>query len=271
MKAVISSTYDDQYFFFLPITTWLWNKLGVDVICFLPEPKDEDGYKEKRLLVSVTLKKTQSNGTWHFFSAPEHKQATYAQCSRLFGACLDMPEDDEILITSDIDMGLFKIPRNDRHHFVVVGMDLVPTGQVPMCYLSATKKEWKRRFEIGYKSHQQCLDEMLGHEEMLDMRGNLWSRDQEHAANMIFKGVNHCIQVYRARQGTQFADHRIDRDDAYFMDRLSPHVIDYHFHRPGYTDENIEKIISVIQYFYPNEDLTWIREYQQKYKILING
>jgi hypothetical protein len=53
------------------------------------------------------------------------------------------------------------------------------------------------------------------------------------------------------------------------MERLSPDILDYHAHRPGYTDENFEKIISVIQYFYPNDDLSWMRSYQQEYKKLL--
>ena len=40
MKAILSSTYDDKYLWNLPLVTWCWNKLGIDVICFLPEPNN---------------------------------------------------------------------------------------------------------------------------------------------------------------------------------------------------------------------------------------
>ena len=36
-KAVISSTYNDIYLWNIPLVTWAWNRLGVDVICFMPQ------------------------------------------------------------------------------------------------------------------------------------------------------------------------------------------------------------------------------------------
>lgn len=37
MKAIISTTYSDQYLWYLPLTVWAWNKLGVDVVCFIKD------------------------------------------------------------------------------------------------------------------------------------------------------------------------------------------------------------------------------------------
>lgn len=274
MKAIISTTYDDQYLFFLPITTWLWNKLGVDVICFMPYKNTGNTF----MLVSKTLTELPNKrDNWIYnFDCPEHKEATYAQCSRLYAACLDLPEG-EIIITSDVDMGLFKIPRGaDGNIFTVLGSDLTPESQVPMCYLSGTVADWRDIFKINGRPYQQCLDDLLGHIEAQHYRGNFWSKDQEEAANKLNEinkiGVSvpkDIRYVHRARPGTQFASRRIDRDDAYYMDRLSPDIIDYHMHRPGYTDDNFNKILSVIKYFYPNEDLTWMKEYQQQYKALL--
>ena len=129
MKAIISSTYDDQYLFYLPITIWLCNKLGVDVICFMPY-KDISG--KKFMLVSDILTKMPNNSgnNWIYsFDCPEHKEATYAQCSRLYASCLNLPED-EILITSDIEMAIFTLFEYNTEcntKFSIFGADLVPT------------------------------------------------------------------------------------------------------------------------------------------------
>jgi len=276
VKAVISTTYDDKYLFFLPITTWLWNKLGVDVICFIPfGGRDNDNGGGKRVLyltnkmsfVRNTLYRESLICSIHTFNAPEHKEATYAQCARLYAASLDLPGNEK-LIVSDIDMLFFnkELLEGTTDYFIyVIGNDLVPNGQYPMCYLIGTAGIWREA--IGKGTYQEHLDNLLGNIEDQHMRGNYWGKDQETS----FELVNKVPHVFRPRTNGQnpFAQNRIDRDDAYFLERLSPDTIDYHMHRPGYEDDNFQKIIQVISYFYPNEDLTWMIEYQQIYKSLM--
>ncbi len=73
----------------------------------------------------------------------------------------------------------------------------------------------------------------------------------------------------RAKEGTQFSTRRVDRDDSFFMDRLNSDIIDYHCHRPAFEDDKFEKMMSVIKYFYPNDDLSWMKDFQQQYKQLL--
>ena len=282
MKAIISSTYDDKYLYFLPIVTWLWNKLGVDVICFLPYRLDKTTYPVKTGIEGDDLRYTINDPRFglivntcyaqnlklqkHFFTCPEHKEATYAQCSRLYAACLDLPED-EVLITSDIDMGIFKIP-DYAGFFSIFGTDLVPPNQYPMCYVSAEVKQWRLAIGVG-KTYQEQLDLLLGEIDCDNMKANYWAKDQETLFNLL-KNSGAKIEMNRAKTGTQFATNRIDRDDSFWRERLSPDIIDCHFWRPGYTDENFSKTLELLQYFYPNEDFTWIVEYTQAYKKLVN-
>ncbi len=279
MKAIISSTYDDQYLFFLPITTWCWNKLNVDVICFMPSGyatiERERGFikgvypdgNKRSYLVNDTLVKNNLSCRIHYFNAPKHKQATYAQCSRLYGACLDLP-DDEILISSDIDMTVFKLPPipSKEYDFTVFGSDLTPAGQYPICYVSGMKWVWKAYF-YAYKTFQVCLDNLLGDIECENFRGNYWAKDQEHLFNSL--SIAKVEHFKRAREGTQFASLRYDRDDAYILDRLSPETIDFHMNRPGYEDGNFEIILKILQYHYPHDDLSWMKQYQEEYKRLL--
>ncbi len=85
MKAILSTTYDDQYLFYLPITTWAWNRLGIKVISYVVGDKY---ISPKWELVFNTLhdQKMQINNFLIF--STEDKQATYAQCSRLYAAAL---------------------------------------------------------------------------------------------------------------------------------------------------------------------------------------
>jgi hypothetical protein len=266
MKAIISTTYDSKYLFFLPIVAWCWRKLGVDVICFAPNTQNQ---KDIILLNRVSdFMPDGGEGTMVFFSAPEHKQATYAQCSRLYGACLDLPEN-EVLITSDIDMAVFKIPPHEEMFWdalTIHGGDLVPPSQYPMCYASATVKDWRSVMKVNNRTYQQCLDDLLGHIEAEHFRGNYWGKDQEELYN---KAHETAIVLPRARAGTQFASNRYDRDDAYILDRLSPDTVDFHMNRPGFEDGNFEIILKILQYHYPSDDLSWMKTYQEEYKKLL--
>ena len=267
MKTTISTTYDDLYLFFLPLCCWCWNKLVVDVVCFVPFGSFTGKFK---LVTETIIKHRQSDSNCiTYFSASEDKKATYSQCSRLYAASLDLPED-EVLITADVDMLTFGDYLNQYDGNVqLFGADLLEGEQMyPLCYCSATVKQWREFMRIG-RSYQQELDKVLGSIECENMRGNYWCKDQE----LLFERLNQSklpvTKHNRAKQPERFATNRIDRDDQFWEQRLSPNIIDYHCHRPGYTDENFEKILTVIQYFYPNEDLTWMKEYQQQYKKLM--
>lgn len=274
MKVIISSTLDDKYLFYLPITTFCWNKIGIDVICFLPKLNPEQAnYKNdysKYALVRETNYKNNLSINRVSFESPQHKEATYAQVSRLYAAALDLPED-EILVTSDIDMLVLNenYIKQKLADFDIFGSDLVPEKQIPLCYISASVKNWRIAMRINGRTYQQCLDELVGVIECQDFRGNQWSLDQHTAYNYISSSPMFIHHHLRARQGTQFATHRYDRDDMYAFDKLTTETVDAHLPRPGYTEENFEKIMTILECYFPNDNLEWIREYRNEYVKLI--
>lgn len=265
MKAIISSTYDDQYFFFVPIVKWCWRKIGVEPIFLFPFSHN---YSESDRFGLIC--KTGDSAFCAAFSAEEHKVPTYAQCSRLYASALDFIPPNEYLIISDIDMVVFNNPfvnidiaaDNDIDIF---GADLVPQGQFPMCYIGAKAKTFNRIFNPDNLTLQRCLDNLLGDIECENMRGNFWSKDQETAYNEITKHADHAFLHNRARPGTQFADNRYDRDDAFLLDRLSPNTIDFHMPRPGYEESNFSIILAVLKYHYPLESFDWLVDYRDNY------
>lgn len=278
-KAIISTTYSNTYLYFLPIVTFCWNRLGVDVICFMPEIKDffkfESGIlteidfdNDKRVkLINETMIHKGMKFSMPRFSAPEHKEATYAQCLRNYASCLDLPEDT-LLVSSDVDMALFKIPEYiDNGKFSIFGYDLVPQGQYPQCYVTAPVKAWREAFNLNGKTYQQAIDELLGDDECQDYRGCRWSVDQEQSFLHI-KDTNPNL-IPRAKEGTQFSTLRYDRDDSYILDRLSPDTIDFHINRPGYEDKNFEIILTILKYHFLDEDFQWLIDFTNAYKQLI--
>jgi hypothetical protein len=262
MKAVVSTTYDDKYLFFLPIITWCWNRLGVDIICFMPDNKSNILNAEKLDVCINALPDFGRNEWHHTFKCPEHKEATYAQCSRLYAASLEFPEDT-MLIVSDVDMAVFNKPPTDYRYFNVLGVDLVPERQFPMCYVSAREQLWREYFVKG-RTLQKCLDDLLGDIECESFRGNYWGKDQETLFSEMPK--NGLLSTHqRARFGTQFASNRADRDDINWRSYCGPDLIDAHLWRPGYTDENFANILELLQTQYPAENFDWLRAYKNEY------
>lgn len=274
MKSVISCTADEKYSYFIPIVTWAWNRLGVGVILFLPESSKRD----KKIQLGLNCMNYGYKENHHYyFDMPKHKEATAAQCVRLYGACLDLPED-EVLITSDIDMAVFKVPEIKGGGFSVVGTDLVPEKQLPICYISATVGTWRDYFNLKSKTYQQCLDSLLGKIECESFRGNYWGKDQEEAflrisgeGDLYKKSIERKFYhpINRSNGQNQFAQNRYDRDDQFILDRLSPDTIDFHMPRPGYEDKNFQIILTILKYHYPDENFDWLISYTNDYKKIL--
>lgn len=264
MKCVIATTFNDTYLWNLPLVTWCWNKLGIGVICFMPYKKTT---KVHFVLETVHANCKEDNRAIGFV-AHEHKEATYAQCARLYASSLDLPKD-EVLITGDVDMAVFgDYLKQKVASFDIFGYDLTPDTQYPICYISASVKDWRNAMDINGKTYQQCLDETVGKIECDHFRGNQWSLDQ----GTVFNKVSQVSDKYlhgRARPGTQFAGNRVDRDDINWRAYVNENLVDAHLWRPGYTDANFANILELMQMKYPKEDFTWLINYNNRYKELL--
>lgn len=267
MTAIISITHDDNYLFFLPLVAWSWNKIGCDVVVIGPELGTETTDDRIELIIDTRWEQDISMH-WVGFNSPVEKEATYAQCSRLYASCFRrLLPDDEILITADVDMAVlgkeyFDSAKDGGIH--VYGADLVPDQQFPMCYVAMTAATWREVMCIGEgESLQTKLDELLGDLECEHFRGNYWSKDQETIYNHLVGGRWNVMKHNRAKLPHQFATRRADRDG--WPEEIPSGLIDAHLPRPGYTDDNFQKIMNLFNTYYPNDDLQWMVDYRNKY------
>jgi len=268
VKAVISSTYDNQYMYFIPICVWLWNRLGVEVICFMPLDMSDGERNLKFGFIEGTMDRQKMKYQIELFDCPKHKEATYAQCSRLYAGALDLPSD-EMLMTSDIDMAVFNMPSFNEDGFSVTGFDLVPETQFPICYITAKKSLWQFIMNRGHGSYQECLDDLLGGIECESFRGNYWGKDQETAYSQISTSPINIHKFNRSNGENQFAQNRVDRDDINWRAYVNENLIDAHLWRPGYTEEAHTNIMELLTTMYPLDDFTWLEIYNQQYKKLL--
>ena len=88
MKTIISTTYNDNYLFFLPITTWSWNKLGVDVICFMPKEMTQNDSDKINLQENI-FKKIYSKNYW---GSDQTVSGPGSNLINTTNICIDLPK-----------------------------------------------------------------------------------------------------------------------------------------------------------------------------------
>ena len=263
MKAIYSSTYDPLYSFFIPIAAYSWLKLGVTSEVFMPVPNQAKDVELLQFMQHV-IHQYVLPVRFHSFTAPEHKQATYTQAARLFGGTLPGIHEEELLITTDVDMAVFSRELVDQDFKIHVwGNDLVPPGQLAMCYVSMPKWKWRKVMRCDNDSYQQLLDLALGSIECESFRGNYWGFDQEVLWSKI--SAHDYTTHMRAYPGTQFASHRVDRDDAFWHNKIGPGLIDAHLWRPGYEPKNFDNIMELFRRVYPGDNMDWLIDYRNKF------
>lgn len=261
MTAVLSVTNNDFYAYPLPIVAWSWHKVGIKTIVFHP---DTDGGKV------VLAKKYCPNTKFYSFKCEERKEATYAQVSRLFGATVCK---EGVLIIGDADLAVFGDEFNSflDGDLRILGGDLLSdeTNQYPMCFTGMSFDKWQSIFELHGKSLQEALDETVGKLESVTFRGDFWGFDQWYLRKKIQDSGVSPIIVNRAKYPERFATRRLDRDDAFLLHRINLDIIDYHLPRPAYEENNFNQIMTVLKYFYPNDDFGWLIDYRNEYLKLI--
>lgn len=266
MRAILSCTADDLYSFSMPFAVYGWKLIGVDCIVFVPmDNYDASDSAVFRLGMAMGMCSKIASGTeFRRFVAPPEKVITYAQCIRLYAAAHGT--DADIFITSDADMCVFNgnfWQQFDYNGAInIIGSDLVPEGQVPMCYIAAPVVGWRHFMQIGVRSAQQCVDDLLAHLEAEHFRGNYWSKDQETAYHEIHSAPYPIVRHNRAKPGTQFATCRADRDGWH----VTHDIIDAHLPRPGWTPENFAKIKELFAIMYPETDHSWMDEFHAEFE-----
>lgn len=260
MISVLSATEHDFYAIPLPFAVYSWWKIGVRCIVFVPSgdnPKLELAHKY--CVNSCEL---------YEFQAEEKRIPTFSQVSRIFGAAIPMLDKEETMITGDSDLCVFSdyFKQLDDGRIHVVGHDLTPTDQYPMCFISMPVHEWINVMGIN-KSYQEHLAELINPIEGTNIRGEQWSFDQWKIKRQLDLS-NKPIIFHKRSDGTNcFAKQRADRDS---WQNFNPYdIIDAHLPRPLTIEENFNKVYKLFKIKYPDDNLDWMIEFYNAYKQLL--
>lgn len=270
--VVISSNGNNDYLFFLPIVTFMWKKFGWNVVTLIPE------YDLDCPQVDVINRLSPPKWTGLIYGL-EHidgiRSETMAQCCRLYAANIV----SGVIMTSDMDM----IPLSDYWNpwsdkITCYGRDLTDY-HFPICYISAHSDWWKKVMNL---TGDMRSDMMRDFDLFPQSKSNEWAKWWQIDQDIITERINervwdideagnklHLELINRGTQPNNYPLGRIDRG-CWEQSLQQPERIDAHLLRPGYTPENFEKILSLIQSVFPDENLDWMREYKNEYVALIN-
>jgi len=256
MFSVLSATEDDLYAMPLPFAVYSWRKLGFLPIVFIPSGNNP----------KLTLAKKYCEAHFIEFDCYNHKKPTYSQVLRLFGAAIQetWPMGYKVMITADCDMAVFSDffgSLNDGS-IHVVGNDLTPEDQYPMCYCAMPVMMWNEVMDIGTKSAQDCASEIIEPIQSTNLRGDSWCLDQWLLKKMLTPYKEQIVFHTRSNGQNQFAQNRADRDGWHF----DPYnIIDAHLPRPLSDFDNFKKVVDLFTIKYPSDDLSWMHLFHNEY------
>ncbi len=261
-RVILSTDSNHDYSFFMPITSWLWRKFGYEPINIIVG--DELTWKNDKKL-SIILKKT--SGDTNFIPEIEgHKNSTVAQCARLFGHLFANKGD--YCLTADMDM----LPLSKEYFqqgnketigvplIDLYGADLYQKTRFPICYIGMVKELWE-------KVMGNTLQANLPQQGTSDWDAWNWDETLFYGKAIDWDPYFHYIDRGTELSGLPIG--RVDRSDEKLFSRASlesrPQLIDCHMLRYGFSDNNFGKMIELLTFVLPHEDLTWIHDYREAY------
>jgi len=234
--VAISTDNNADYYQYLPIVKKAWNLLGWNTITMTVGIRFEDDEKNKHLsLDDLNL---------------PIRDFSLAQISRLWGWESDFIQDNDIVMTSDIDMMTCTDYWNPKEeHITSYGQDLTNYGQYPMCYIAMKKSKWRE--VLKNKSIGEVIKD-YPHVYTNENKQKLFSQD----SNNIWKKywfvdqeiITDYLKSHTVEKIVRFTNQGIKRIDRCYWEETKniKGAIDCHLHRP-YNKEIAETIFN--QYF----------------------
>lgn len=266
----ISTDETPKYLFYWPITCFAWRTFGWEPIIFYVGKPNK--FTE---LIHKTQEKFMSDQTAEMRMAYKYKgyniekidgyqTSTIAQVSRMYAFNLPFVKDEDVIITSDMDLfPLSDYWRKDGEKVYCYGRNLSDEHQ-PMAYVSTTAQGWS-----GIMNQRNIqIEEMIkiDLDRMAPKAKRIWSVDQD----ILTDGLSHVKKVN--------IDRPIDRASGYPWGRVDrsrwslnhSEFIDCHsFHDILQNHDHFQSLMELMHRTWPNHDLKWVVEYYREFKKLL--
>jgi hypothetical protein len=266
---VLSTNWNPDYLYYLPLTVWAWRKFGWDPIVFYSGPYNTAF--ELAIFARPDLRVTgESNSYVQLDEIEGYRSDTITQISRLYGACVT----DGYLMTGDIDMlPLSDYWKFDENEITVWGHDLTGYGHYPICYIGMPSDKWVEVMNLNTTDYNSLIKRDL---DSLPQAKDpdfykYWFSDQDLITQRLkpFKKT----LINRGQLPNGFARGRVDRGS---WSLEHEEFIDCHMLRDMYklSDTgrgNLAKTMQLLERVWPNENFDWFKEYTTEFQKLANN
>jgi hypothetical protein len=288
-KYIILSVNDNiEYLFYIPLVCWSWEQIGCTPILFFNRDRSNDGIDNPlRDIEQLTIDAGGGKGnvlTRRVESIPGYRSDTVTQISRLYAACLPFIEEDDYIMTGDIDMmALSNYWEFDAEKITVWGDDLTGYKHYPICYIGAKKKKWKQFMKLDFSDYNVLIKRDLDSSPEAKSPDfyDFWFVDQNVITSNIKNFGEGIIPEHRGQYSNGYARWRVDRGDWHLNHEK---FVDAHLHRDIFKvfwelkDEEPERSKKATMYtkkwndtmdllmkVWPNEDWQWFVDYSIQY------
>lgn len=263
--SVISSNYNIDYIFLLPIVSKFWQLIGYCPIIILINVPEK--YRD------LIAKYLQNCRIVSFPGFKDIIDSTVSQCIRLFSTYLHFINDEDILITGDADMIVAFDFFKEEGAIVSYGADLCDYKELPICYIKATAKNWAILIGDGERN-KQIYHEMktqLPESFKSNVWLEYWTTDQKYITQRAKEYGYDKINFINRGTDPNNSNLPLGRCDRYNNMKLPQGPIhDVHLMRDPTKPENVAKIIEIASLLYPNEYWGWINEYRDEFVNSLN-
>jgi hypothetical protein len=289
-KYAITAVNDNSdYLFFAPIWSGFWKKMGYEPY-IITISKDIS----KNVLDIVEQYTTQMGGTMRHLEYIEgYKTSTIAQVSRLYASADPMFNDEDYLITDDIDKFVVSKPwfnQQDYNKSIhIFDLDETNYTRLKIGYIGMKAYLWKEIMNISdstlHESVEKCLTKNLPRRSDWDSAKVLtqsekeidqgWNLDELLLTRGVFSSGYYpekCQIITRGANHLGLRNGRIDRTfwKQTFMQYLSTRIIDVHLHRDPYEEDIWKDIKLIMTTTFNKQEIESFEQYKQEFVRSLN-
>lgn len=275
--SILSVDSNPDYLFFVPLTCAFWKKLGYHPYVVLVDNKDIS-----LDMLNLVLESTEQVGGYinHFKHLEGYRTCNVAQISRLYAAADPMFQDEDYLMTDDMDKfaissGWFNQQdmSKDIHIF---DPDELNYTRLKIGNIGMTAKVWKEVIGISDKSLQDnlsdCLSTMLSKQSSWDQG---WNLDEFILTKRVFESdyyPHKCQMCVRGANQYGLRNGRIDRSawKQTFYQYVSSRIIDVHLHREPYDEEIWRDTKTIMSLIFSKKEVEFFENYKTKFVNLLS-
>jgi len=273
--SILSVNENPDYLFFVPIACAFWKKIGYQPYVITVNKDIPDNLMK---LVSDATEKVE--GILRYFEhIDNYRTCNVAQISRLYAAADPFFDDDDYLMTDDVDKFAISdrwFNQQDKNKDIhIFDPDETNYTRLKIGCIGMKAKVWKEVIGISDESLREnlkeCLREKLSKNSSWDQG---WNLDEYILTKKVFESKYYpeqCQMIERGANQFGLRNGRIDRTfwKETLFQYLSSRIINVHLHRDPYEDEIWKDTKLIMTTVFSQDEINFFEEYKRKFVSLV--